>query len=224
MPIRHIQPDAINEPNHPFNAGGAQFNGVFESTNRRVYKQLPDEAPHPGAAYNHRPARVRKDFVEPSRSVVYAEEGNTKASTKERKLFGNFSAVRAAKILHQHSIGFWTTLGALEYIAATSLPDPTQDEIDQMYRDFRLFNYLPLAMTPDAVAFANMVVPSKAAVIMRSNLPQMGIVTGGVIPPRLNDLLTNPSADDTVSTLPVPPPYADSLRGNPYSRQPLLSR
>jgi hypothetical protein len=222
--IQHIQPDAVNDPNRQFNAEGSQFNGNFENIQRRVYKQLPDEAPVPGTSFGARPARVRKDFVEATPEIVQVDRGNLDAPLKERKHFGNFSAVRAARILHQHRIGFWTTFGAIEHIAVTSLPDPTQDEVDQMYKDFLLFNYLPLPMIPDSIAFANMVVPSKAAAIIRNNLPQMGIVAGGVVPPRLNDLLSNPAEEDTKYFLPDMPPYADSLRGNAFSRQPVLSR
>jgi len=214
--------DRINELTHLFNTD--LFNRSYTKVKKVIYTAMPQDAPTPGAAPSNQPAKIRRDFASVAEDTIV--EVQKPPGVYKRPVIGNFSAVRAARILHQHQVGFWTDLGVVELVAEPLQPDPSPDDTEQMYQDFLLFNYPPLARTPTKTDFVDMVTSSKTAVVLKDRLPQMGIVTGGKVQPRLNDHLTNPSEADSDPTpfLPVQPPFAESLKGNPFSRQPLLSR
>ena len=217
--------NVINVPGAPFDSPNSEFNGPSSPAPARVpYKPMHATVPAPGAMPSSKPVVVRTSFLRPGGSFV-SNMGNVTAQYNRIPLFGNFSAVRAAKVMHQFAVGFWSSLGAINLVAASNAADPSTDQINQMWSDFNLFNYLPNSLTPLQADFMQMVTPSKAAAFITANLSNMGLnVSGTPVSNTDNLLVTGQTVDSTTPFLTPQQPFANSLGGNAFANQPSLNR
>lgn len=184
--------DQINVGKQVFNEPGELFDSDASPRVVRYLQQLrPERSVFEGIIPNE----------PPDPTPVEAE-----ASIPRTAAVGSFSGVRAARIMHQHRIGFWSFGDILPYVSQSQQSDPTEDEIDQMYGDFLLFSYLPNGMTPSRAEFGEMAKPSKREAFLRSRLADLGV---------LFDLAADVENAVTAAVpqqiIPAPPPFAERL-------------
>jgi hypothetical protein len=217
--------NVINVPGAPFDSSNSEFNGPSSFASVRTpHKPMHANAPAPGSSLSGKPAVVRTNFLQPGGSFV-SNKGNVTAQYHRISLIGNFSAVRAVEVMHQFAVGFWSTLGAINLVSASNAADPSTVQIDQMWTDFNLFNYLPNSLTPSRADFVQMVAPSKAAAFITASLGSMGLNVSSTPASNTNNLLvTGQTVDSTTPFLTPQQPFVNSLGGNTFSNQPSLSR
>ncbi len=219
--------DAINQSKEPFNQPGELFGSDTKRKKIRYVKALPPERPAAGSGPGNERPTVRRSFdgtgddlgVIETRSVVSSEE-NQPAPIKRRALVGSFAAVRAARLVHQHTIDFWGDAGVIAHVVGQPKPDLSDNDASQMYQDFLLFSYLPKQMTPTRQEFINLVTPSKAVVNIQGRLSNMGIES----PPRIADTET----EDDSTTLTNDVPFAENLglfcHSGTFADRPIVTR
>ena len=184
--------DQINVGKQVFNEPGELFDSDTSPRVVRYLQQLrPDRSAIEGIVPNEPPDPTPRDTEDP---------------IPRTSAVGSFSGVRAARIMHQHRIGFWTFGDVLPYVAQSQQADPTEDEIDQMYDDLLLFNYLPNSMTPTRAEFGEMTKPSKREAFIRSRLSELGVLLDQ------NAEVSNAvTAAAPQQIIPAPPPFAERL-------------
>jgi len=218
-----LPPDPINVPQKDFNEPGSLFDSDRIQEHIDYKKQMRQESPVGGSAPRVDRPTVRRDFTNDvkqiqdeffathQRGAISSQEGIRTIPLQYRNLIGNFAAVRGARILHQYAIDFWRKPGILESIVPSKAVNPTDSQIVQMYEDFLLFNYLPLAMTPTRAQFSEMVVPSKAVAYVRDHLADMGIRIGTNPAPVSNFIVSVNTNPDNTPVLTAAPPFSERL-------------
>lgn len=174
-----------------FNAPGQLFN-IFEQQRHKYLKQLPITGPTNPPDLIPDGTAVRRNFDD---FVPFVTESLPPPVIKRQAVVGSFSAVRAARILHQYLVNFWSDP---DILLALNNPAPlvySADTLTQMYADFLLFNYLPAKMTPTQQQFTEIVQPNG---IFEQPL---GLTPAAVVP---EDVLNE-------ATLPPPIPFGESL-------------
>lgn len=225
--------DSVNQPNQRFNEQGELFDSDHKRQKIRYLKALPPERPAAGSGPGNERPTVRRSFDSNAEEIAAAAAGNPQnirgyissdenieKPIKRRPLVGNFSAVRAARVLHQHAIDFWGEAGVIPYVVGQARPDPSSNDASQTYQDFLLFSYLPKPMQPTRQEFLNLITPSKAVVTIQDRLTSMGIET-----PRV---LIDAEANDDTPLISAAPPFAENLgsfcRNGVFAQQPFVTR
>lgn len=171
-----------------FNTEAQIFNENAPSKVRRFLTPLREAQSIPGIPGPDTRPRVLRDFTDetelPNAPRVAAEQEDL----PREPLAGSFTAVRAARILHQHRIGFWSNSGIIETITGSLAADPSREQIDDLYDKFLVFSYLPAELTPTREEFADIVTPSKLAAVTKTALFDMGILITPTPPDRDNDV------------------------------------
>lgn len=121
-----------------------------------------------------------------------------------RTLVGSFSAVRAARVLHQNMEEMWAADGLTSVLAATASADPSADEISQMYDDLILFSDLPPALTPSREDVEDWFRPRRREAVVHNSLPNVG-VKGYV-----EDVALETATPDNVVLLAPPAPFSST--------------
>lgn len=154
-----------------FNAPGQLFNSddPVSSGVRRYVQALP---PDPGTETPTvtRPKRFTTFGPQQPREVAEADP-----VPHVQPVVGCMAAVRAARIAHQHRNQVWGRDVLIGLVAASDTPDPTPDQIEQMYSDLQLFTYLPSNMLPSRTEFEDMVRPQRRQALVESRLTDLGI-------------------------------------------------
>lgn len=187
----------INQKDNTFDAPGKLFNANPPIVLRSPLTRLPSQGS--GTEGIVPPPKVRQTFdLERDLTPEIISDTPPPPPIMD-SLIGSFAAVRSARILRQHQISLWGDLG-LSILTSPQGPDFTADQIDRMYTDFQLFNYLPAAMTPDRATFTAMIQPSQANSFIKDNLDNLAVLSAAPVP----------DVPDEVS-LPDPVPFADEL-------------
>lgn len=208
-------PDPIHIPGKPFNQPGSLFDSDEVPQKVRFLTPLPQEVPTPGSSSGDLRPRVRRRFANTEQEVrdLTEEASITEITAEEprfRALIGNFSAVRAARVAHQHYIRFWTG-GVLDQVTKSQDPDLSEDRLEQMYNDFLLFSYLPPSMTPSRDEFKRMVQPGKYPTYVQNHLIDIGIAIVGPRPVPTVPTVTDVDGNDDI--LPTPGAFSETLSG-----------
>lgn len=191
-------PNYINALTKVFNAPGALFNGN-PATPIKYLKRIPQQRPDCPTDLVPDGSQIRKNFDNFTPNPSVTTVASPPPVVRRRHLVGNFSGIRAARILHQHIIDFWNDA---EIYAILNDPPPavySQDQLTQMYADFLLFNYLPDTMTPSFDDFVAIVQPTG----------NFNLALG--IDQAVPELVTTDTVQPSVTALPPPVPFGESL-------------
>jgi hypothetical protein len=204
-------PDQINERLTTFNEHGQLFNDNESKKNAsvRYLKQIFDRETLPNITTDAGRPKIVRDFIATDDDITVSQT-NTETQTEVPRapIYGSFAAVRALRMLHQYRIGFWGDSGIIETVTEAQKPDPSTDDIADMYAKFQLFSYLPEDISPTQEEFGDMVTPSKRAANVKNGLASMGINTStdtGELSRFIND------SPVVIPTLPEPYPFATNL-------------
>lgn len=197
--------DHINNLDHTWNLEGELWNEDNpKPIVRRFLQPIDDSFDHeelnPKAK---RPTNDTRVLLDPAAAekILAAQE----SPVRRTLLVGSYSAIRAARVAHQHRVGFWDEEGVIGYLGSSSTPDPSEDDIDQLYEDLQLFSYLPPALLPSREEFGDLAKPQKRTAVLRSRLPDLGLVL---------TIDNRASADTDVTNRPLIPaqaPFIDNV-------------
>lgn len=198
----------INSDSTSFNTPTRVYNG--DAVDVKSYKYLtPQTTPiDTTTAVPPRPAILTDFGAIASDLASTTVVANDVLDTVPRSaIVGSFAAIRARRILHQYRIAFWSDSGIIDQQTASTAADPTQADIDENWKNFQLFSYLPDQLSISKQTFADYLTPSKNAANVRDSLSRMGINTDFTSNPA--PLVSNTAA--IVSTLPSQTPFASNL-------------
>lgn len=204
-------PDQINERLSTFNDLGQLFNDneTKKNTSYSYLKQVFDSEELKSITKDAERPKILRDFSATESDLEAQPTVNDSTSDVPRApIYGSFAAVRALRMLHQYRVGFWGDSGIIETSVESQKPDPSTDDIVDMYTKFQLFNYLPPDITPTQEEFGDLVTPSKAAANVKNSLSLMGISTSTNIGDLNRFINDNPVV---IPTLPDPYPFATNL-------------
>lgn len=200
----------LGGPGQVFDPVGIPFNGPRAPAARTSYAHRlpPSSVPVPLPPWI---PTTRRDFAVPSDvSSTPIHVVAPTPITAYTPYVGGFSGVRAAQVMHQHDIKFWTEGGVVDVVMKSKQPDPSSAEIDQMYADLQLFSYMPTGMLPTAAEFADQVTPSRRTLAAKRDLRKAGIFASNT-----NNAASAASISNTdtvgLPTLIGQPPFADRL-------------
>lgn len=201
------QPDDINTP-APFNDTGELWNDDDAKVVRPIRYLTPlDETQAPEQIVARRP-RVLRDFAAVPEDLPVDRVYDGSVHVARETLVGSFAAVRAAKILQQYTIGFWSDAGIIETLTESQASDPSADDVATQYENFQTFSYLPASITPSQTEFADLVAPSKRPTNVRNSLSAMGLKVSNV---NVDNVAVFQDTANVGQTLPDPIPFANSL-------------
>lgn len=185
-------PGYTNALSKTFDAPGQPFNNR-SLPGYRFLKQLPPSGPANPTDLVPDGTQLRRNFDD---YTPFASEAAPPAVFRRQTVVGNFSAVRAARILHQHAINFWTDPDIRAVLNNPPAPVYSDDVIQKLYQDFTLFNYLPAAMTPTQAEFTAIVQPGgnfDPLIGLEPSVPPTEIVDDTPVltsPPSFGEVLT----------------------------------
>jgi hypothetical protein len=175
--MAYQRPDQIDVDQSVFNEDGQLWNDNNSAVivPRRYLVPIDDTKQLPGIVKDNGRETVLRDFAAVPSDLPSEKVSDGRVDIARMPVTGSFSAVRAARVLHQHQIKFWSDSGVIDSTTATNKADPSSDDINTMYARFLAFNYLPPSMTPSIDEFTTLVAPSKAPQNVKNALPNMGI-------------------------------------------------
>lgn len=222
--------DQINVPGITFNEDGELYNddaGRAGRPNflRRTYPPgyfdtpLVSNSPVPNSG-----RRVVQKVATP-RDLPAGRITHATSVPRHVSFRGSFSAVRAMRIAHQYRVNFWEESGVVGVFGANNGSDPSEAEVDTLYADLLLHNYMPSSMVVSRDEFADMVKPQRRTELLLGAVAKMGIQS------QQEDVLLNVGAADDQGAVDLddlvplisPPPFAESLQtacpGDDYFRR-----
>lgn len=201
-------PSEINVAAAPFNTPTRVFNGDAVEVKAYTYLTPQPIFIDPSTAIPSRPS-VLTNFsaVASDLSSTTVIANDLRDTVPRSAIIGSFAAIRARRILHQYRIAFWSDSGIIDQQTASTAADPTQADIDENWKNFQLFSYLPDQLSISKQTFSDYITPSKNAANVKDSLASMGINTS--FTPNPAPLVSNTTA--IVSSLPSQTPFASNL-------------
>lgn len=197
-------PDLINSQQHGWNEPGELFNE--DQPTPKVFRYLRARPENIDASpYPSQEERAKKTtFVDPD--VNERIKVTDDAPVQRTALVGNYAAVRAAQVAHQHRVGFWDSEGVVGFIGRASAPNPSDDQLDQMWEDLQLFSYLPPELMPSEDQFKQYAKPQDRVGVIRNNLGNLGLRDSS---PNTADLDDRNGSLDNEPLIPPPPAFSE---------------
>lgn len=224
-------PDDINDTGTVFNEEGELFN---DDAGRPVGKQYVQRTYRPGFFEEARDIPRGRGNA-PGRRVVQqvatpSDVPNTQVTTRATTIRsvsfkGSFSAVRAMRTAHQHRINFWEESGVVGVLGSNNASDPSEAQVDTLYADLLLHNYMPAPLVVSRDEFADMIKPQRRTELLLGAIAEMGIQSQRQDVPIDVGAADDQGAVDFDSLVPLisPPPFAESLQtacpGDDYFRR-----
>lgn len=166
--------DKINDIDQRWNNEGELWNEDNPPPKtRRFLRPLPAENEIFGVQAERQ--KVIHDWNRETDQPVVAKED---LPPKHTHFTGNFAALRAMRVAHQHRINFWGEEGPIRLFTSSDVPDPSQAQLDQQYQDLQLFSYLPDSMLPTRRQFEDLARPQRRAAVTQARLADAGVTTG----------------------------------------------
>jgi hypothetical protein len=205
-----MNPERVNEPQGIFNEPGRLFQndtppGAPKIVRRFVVPSDPSlsAVPPTSGRVQRQLGATPEDF--PGEEVVQQNSPEVPRDV----VTGSFSLARAARVVHQYDVDYWSAEGVVGSVAASPLPPPSASEIESKYNDFLAYSYLPSSMVPTLSVFGDMLNPRAKISFVTSALPAAGVNTKAGTS---DGLINQPATGFAVVITVLPVPFAENLQ------------